>query len=171
LFSSRAIIINLFLKCPSSEVNPVHHLLSSNADTDNQKVKLNYSHPWSTEVNDMQAVQFPTMALHVQGCLSLAWKDYSRLLSNLTNFWLICISLFDRFVLNEPFIDNTGPSLGSLTVYTKNAKSVMTPVWRLYNHRGPEWRYAQAPIPETTEHMVQFIINPALRKGQASINK
>ena len=107
----------------------------------------------------------------VRGCMSLAWKDYSRLLSIVTNFWLICISLFDRFVLNEPFIDNTGPSLGSLTVYTKNAKSVMTPVWRLYNHQGPEWRYAQAPIPETTEPMVRFLIHPALTKGQASINK
>ena len=119
----------------------------------------------------MQAVHFPTVALQVQECLSLTRKDYSKLLSTVTNFWLIYISLFDRFVLNEPFIDNTGPSLGSLTVYTKNAKSVMTPVWRLYNHQGPEWRYAQAPIPETTENMVRFIINTALTKGQTSINK
>ena len=65
---------------------------------------------------------------------------------------------FYRFVLNEPFIDNTGPSLGSLTVYTRTfqrlGNPVMTQVWRLYNHQGPEWRYAQAAIPETTETMV-----------------
>jgi hypothetical protein len=87
------------------------------------------------------------------------------------NFQPICNVLLDRFVLNEPFIDNTGPSLGSLTVYTKNAKSVMTPVWRLYNHQGPEWRYAQALIPETTEHMVRFIVNPTLTKRQTSTNE
>ncbi|PSN54331.1 hypothetical protein C0J52_10678 [Blattella germanica] len=66
-----------------------------------------------------------------------------------------CMSFW--FVLNEPFIDNTGPSLGSLTVYTRyferNGNANMTPVWRLYNHQGPEWRYAQAMIPETAEHM------------------
>ncbi|KAJ9580899.1 hypothetical protein L9F63_023923, partial [Diploptera punctata] len=66
-----------------------------------------------------------------------------------------CLSFW--FVLNEPFIDNTGPSLGSLTVYIRTfervGNPVMTPIWRLYNHQGPEWRYAQASIPETTETM------------------
>ncbi|XP_069694256.1 MAM and LDL-receptor class A domain-containing protein 1-like [Periplaneta americana] len=66
-----------------------------------------------------------------------------------------CMSFW--FVLNEPFIDNTGPSLGSLTVFIKsiekNGNAVMTPIWRLYNHQGPEWRYAQAFIAESTEHM------------------
>lgn len=50
--------------------------------------------------------------------------------------------------MNEPFIDSTGPSLGALSVYTKspNGNSDMKPVWRLYNHQGPEWQYAQALI-------------------------
>ena len=71
---------------------------------------------------------------------------------------------FYRFVLNEPFIDNTGPSLGSLTIFTKTferlGNPVLTPIWRLYNHQGPEWRYAQAQIPETTDTLVRFVITP-----------
>ncbi|XP_049780981.1 MAM and LDL-receptor class A domain-containing protein 1-like [Schistocerca cancellata] len=58
-----------------------------------------------------------------------------------------CLSFW--YVLNEPFIDNTGPSLGALTVYTRSMdKSGTTtlPIWRLYNHQGPEWHYAQARI-------------------------
>nr|CAD7575255.1 unnamed protein product [Timema californicum] len=62
----------------------------------------------------------------------------------------LCVSFW--FVLNEPFIDNTGPSLGSLSVYVKmldkNGNIQMAPIWRLYNHQGPEWRYAQAVIQE-----------------------
>ncbi|XP_066995484.2 MAM and LDL-receptor class A domain-containing protein 1 [Anabrus simplex] len=67
-----------------------------------------------------------------------------------------CLSFW--FVLNEPFIDNTGPSLGALAVFTrtidKNGNAVMTPVWRLYNHQGPEWRYAQALIQDINNHTV-----------------
>jgi hypothetical protein len=86
------------------------------------------------------------------------------LLSVMLKFYLVCNEVFHRFVLNEPFIDNTGPSLGSLAVYTKNANSVMTPIWRLYNHQGPEWRYAQALIPETTDHMVRLFVNSILTR-------
>jgi len=56
--------------------------------------------------------------------------------------------------MNEPFIDSTGPSLGALTVYLKVAEKtgginqIMKPLWKLYNHQGPEWRYAQVPISE-----------------------
>lgn len=54
--------------------------------------------------------------------------------------------------MNEPFIDATGPSLGALTVYVKttdkdnNGNLIMKPIWRLYNHQGPDWQYAQALI-------------------------
>ncbi|GLG93676.1 Uncharacterized protein GBIM_01019 [Gryllus bimaculatus] len=67
-----------------------------------------------------------------------------------------CLSFW--FVLNEPFIDNTGPSLGALAVYTratdKNGHPMATPVWRLYNHQGPEWRYAQVPLTDPGPHTV-----------------
>lgn len=54
--------------------------------------------------------------------------------------------------MNEPFIDTTGPSLGAMSVYTRssdrdnNGNLIMKPVWRLYNHQGPDWQYAQALI-------------------------
>ncbi|XP_024085884.1 MAM and LDL-receptor class A domain-containing protein 1-like isoform X4 [Cimex lectularius] len=63
-----------------------------------------------------------------------------------------CLSFW--FIMNEPFIDNSGPSLGALTIYTKKGienDSPMKPVWRLYNHQGPEWQYAQAPIAEPND--------------------
>ncbi|XP_063218533.1 MAM and LDL-receptor class A domain-containing protein 1-like [Bacillus rossius redtenbacheri] len=69
-----------------------------------------------------------------------------------------CVSFW--YVLNEPFIDNSGPSLGSLGVYLrttdKTGHHVMNPIWRLYNHQGPEWRYAQAQIQDANDHMVVF---------------
>ncbi|PNF30522.1 hypothetical protein B7P43_G09951 [Cryptotermes secundus] len=99
---------------------------------------------------------------NVQRPGSRAWFSFQEMkattLPQCMSFW---------FVLNEPFIDNTGPSLGSLTVYTKNANSVMTPIWRLYNHQGPEWRYAQALIPETTEHM-QIVIEGTWGSSRAN---
>lgn len=53
--------------------------------------------------------------------------------------------------MNEPFIDNTGPSLGALAVYAKPTDGSMRPVWRLYNHQGPEWQYAQALVQDSSE--------------------
>lgn len=54
--------------------------------------------------------------------------------------------------MHEPFIGNTGPSLGALSVYTKvieaDGNVIKKPIWKLYNHQGPEWRYAQALIQE-----------------------
>ncbi|CAG2055387.1 unnamed protein product [Timema podura] len=73
----------------------------------------------------------------------------------------LCVSFWMRFVLNEPFIDNTGPSLGSLSVYVKmldkNGNIQMEPIWRLYNHQGPEWRYAQALIQEINNDHVEKV--------------
>nr|CAD7401052.1 unnamed protein product [Timema poppensis] len=72
----------------------------------------------------------------------------------------LCVSFW--FVLNEPFIDNTGPSLGSLSVYVKmldkNGNIQMAPIWRLYNHQGPEWRYAQALIQEINNDHVAMVL-------------
>lgn len=59
--------------------------------------------------------------------------------------------------MNEPFIDVTGPSLGALSVYAKSSEKdnsgnlVIKPVWRLYNHQGPNWQYAQALINEPND--------------------
>ncbi|XP_075219109.1 MAM and LDL-receptor class A domain-containing protein 1-like isoform X2 [Lycorma delicatula] len=66
-----------------------------------------------------------------------------------------CLSFW--FLMNEPFIENTGPSLGALTIYVKSTEkeaTTMKPVWRLYNHQGPEWMYAQASIKHPTDLII-----------------
>ncbi|CAH1392773.1 unnamed protein product [Nezara viridula] len=66
-----------------------------------------------------------------------------------------CLSFW--FIMNEPFIDNAGPSLGALTIYTKSgmeSDAPMKPVWRLYNHQGPEWQYAQALIQDPNDMII-----------------
>ncbi|XP_046682188.1 MAM and LDL-receptor class A domain-containing protein 1-like [Homalodisca vitripennis] len=64
-----------------------------------------------------------------------------------------CLSFW--YLMNEPFIDNSGPSLGALSVYAKPADSTnMRPVWRLYNHQGPEWQYAQALLQDPSEMVI-----------------
>ncbi|XP_065351077.1 MAM and LDL-receptor class A domain-containing protein 1-like [Cloeon dipterum] len=69
-----------------------------------------------------------------------------------------CVSFW--FVLNEPFIGNSGPSLGALSVYTKviepDGNVIRKPVWKLYNHQGPEWHYAQALIQEEKVFTIFF---------------
>lgn len=54
--------------------------------------------------------------------------------------------------MNEPFVESPGPSLGSLAIYTKtfdkNNVAIITPKWKLYNHQGPDWKFAQAFINE-----------------------
>ncbi|KAK7601263.1 hypothetical protein V9T40_008704 [Parthenolecanium corni] len=70
-----------------------------------------------------------------------------------------CLSFW--YIMNEPFIDASGPSLGALTVYTRSASErdstgnlVMKPQWRLYNHQGPDWLYAQALINDPNDSIV-----------------
>ncbi|XP_054280218.1 MAM and LDL-receptor class A domain-containing protein 1-like [Macrosteles quadrilineatus] len=65
-----------------------------------------------------------------------------------------CLSFW--YLMNEPFIDNAGPSLGALSVYAKpmDGSKDMKPVWRLYNHQGPEWQYAQALIQEPNDMII-----------------
>ena len=44
----------------------------------------------------------------------------------------------------EPIVDNTGPNLGKLAVWTRTRdrddNAVMTPLWRLQNGQGPSWK-------------------------------
>ncbi|KAI5707041.1 hypothetical protein M8J75_013844 [Diaphorina citri] len=67
-----------------------------------------------------------------------------------------CLSFW--FIMNEPFIDAAGPSLGAVSVFTKTMEKdgtiTMKPIWRLYNHQGPDWTYAQALISEPNDAIV-----------------
>ena len=62
--------------------------------------------------------------------------------------------------MNEPIIDPSGPSVGSLRVYTSreeasgNNQQQQTVVWRLNNHQGSGWRLAQANIQQTSSYRV-----------------
>lgn len=75
--------------------------------------------------------------------------------------------------MNEPFIDASGPSLGALTVYTRSASErdstgnlVMKPQWRLYNHQGPDWLYAQALINDPNDSVsISFRVENTLLSG------
>lgn len=64
--------------------------------------------------------------------------------------------------MNEPFIDTTGPSLGALSVYLRSndntGGTVMKPIWRLYNHQGPDWQYAQALIKDPNDAVSRLFI-------------
>lgn len=57
--------------------------------------------------------------------------------------------------MNEPFIDTTGPSLGALSIYLRSndntGNTIMKSIWRLYNHQGPDWQYAQALIKDPND--------------------
>lgn len=68
--------------------------------------------------------------------------------------------------MNEPFIDQIGPSLGALSIYTKiiekDSTSEMKPIWRLYNHQGPEWQYAQALVQNANDMVLLIIITLVL---------
>ncbi|XP_046406809.1 MAM and LDL-receptor class A domain-containing protein 1-like [Ischnura elegans] len=67
-----------------------------------------------------------------------------------------CISFW--YILNEPFIDNTGPSLGVLAIHVKTQDKMgnvnVTSIWKLYNHQGPEWRPGQAMILENMDYSI-----------------
>ena len=68
----------------------------------------------------------------------------------------------------EPIVDNTGPNLGKLAVWTRTRdrvdNAVMTPLWRLQNGQGPSWKYAQANIDSDKDYQVsqlaEFSLNP-----------
>ncbi|KAJ1526311.1 hypothetical protein ONE63_009461 [Megalurothrips usitatus] len=65
-----------------------------------------------------------------------------------------CLSFW--YVMNEPFVDTAGPSLGSLAVLVRglgeaNAGTPPQAVWRLYNNQGPDWKYAQVAITDSRD--------------------
>lgn len=70
--------------------------------------------------------------------------------------------------MNEPFIDTTGPSLGALSIYLRSSDSTgvstMKPIWRLYNHQGPDWQYAQALIKDPNDAVSLFILDKKAKK-------
>ena len=63
----------------------------------------------------------------------------------------------------EPIVDNTGPNLGKLAVWTRTRdrddNAVMTPLWRLQNGQGPSWKYAQANIDSDRDYEVRWRVN------------
>ena len=67
----------------------------------------------------------------------------------------------------EPIVDNTGPNLGKLAVWSRTRDRddnvVMTPLWRLQNGQGPSWKYAQANIDSDKDYEV--------RNNQIKVNK
>ncbi|XP_069937459.1 MAM and LDL-receptor class A domain-containing protein 1-like, partial [Cherax quadricarinatus] len=64
------------------------------------------------------------------------------------------------YFMYEPFIDPSGPSLGSLLVHMRyeNAEGdmVLQPVWSLKNHQGPNWMYGQAKLQNNKDFVVAF---------------
>ena len=62
------------------------------------------------------------------------------------------------YYMYEPIVDNTGPNLGKLAVWTRTRdrddNAVMTPLWRLQNGQGPSWKYAQANIDSDRDYQV-----------------
>ena len=67
-----------------------------------------------------------------------------------------CLSFW--YYMYEPIVDNTGPNLGKLAVWSRTRdrddNAVMTPLWRLQNGQGPSWKYAQANIASDRDYQV-----------------
>ncbi|XP_063609951.1 MAM and LDL-receptor class A domain-containing protein 1-like [Penaeus indicus] len=69
----------------------------------------------------------------------------------------MCIAFW--YFMYEPFIDPSGPSLGSLMVYLsyeKDGTLFLEPVWALKNHQGPNWMYGQARVQYDEDFLVAF---------------
>ncbi|XP_042223309.1 MAM and LDL-receptor class A domain-containing protein 1-like isoform X2 [Homarus americanus] len=70
----------------------------------------------------------------------------------------MCVAFW--YFMYEPFIDPSGPSLGSLLVYTRyeneDGEFVLQPVWSLKNHQGPNWMYGQAKVQNKNDYTVVF---------------
>ncbi|KAK3871532.1 hypothetical protein Pcinc_023337 [Petrolisthes cinctipes] len=70
----------------------------------------------------------------------------------------MCIAFW--YFMYEPFIDPSGPSLGSLKLHLRYQSSegdlVTLPVWGLRNHQGPNWMYGQARVQIDQDYVVIF---------------
>ncbi|XP_069156146.1 MAM and LDL-receptor class A domain-containing protein 1 isoform X2 [Procambarus clarkii] len=64
------------------------------------------------------------------------------------------------YFMYEPFIDPSGPSLGSLMLHmryeNKDGDMVLQPVWALKNHQGPSWMHGQAKLLNDNDFVVAF---------------
>lgn len=62
----------------------------------------------------------------------------------------------------EPFIDPSGPSLGSLLVHmryeSQEGDIVTRPLWSLKNHQGPNWMYGQAMMQNDQDFVVSRLV-------------
>ncbi|KAJ9586122.1 hypothetical protein L9F63_020234, partial [Diploptera punctata] len=57
------------------------------------------------------------------------------------------------YLMHEPFIDVSGPSLGVLRILLLFGKSqTLIPLWQLTNNQGPIWHYGQVPVLETRSY-------------------
>ena len=69
------------------------------------------------------------------------------------------LNIFFRYFMVDPFIEQTGPSLGSLRVMMmeqdQQGFQTLTPLWELRNHQGPSWQYGQTKIKTEKTFMVE----------------
>ena len=61
----------------------------------------------------------------------------------------------------EQFIDQSGPSLGSMMVHVmtftdEGDLDMVKPLWGLQNHQGPNWMYGQAKTQSKQDFAVSF---------------
>ncbi|KAL7643743.1 UNVERIFIED_CONTAM: hypothetical protein RMT77_005749 [Armadillidium vulgare] len=70
----------------------------------------------------------------------------------------ICFSFW--YFMYDPFIEATGPSLGSLRVILmeqdQQGFQVLRPLWGLKNHQGPNWQYGQLSIETNRQFLILF---------------
>ncbi|XP_045139378.1 MAM and LDL-receptor class A domain-containing protein 1-like isoform X1 [Portunus trituberculatus] len=70
----------------------------------------------------------------------------------------MCLAFW--YFMYEPFIDPSGPSLGSLLVHERYESAegdiVTRPLWSLKNHQGPNWMYGQAKLQNERDFVVVF---------------
>lgn len=70
--------------------------------------------------------------------------------------------ILNRYLMNEPIIDPSGPSLGSLRVYVRKEDTFsglslmgqLNVIWRLQNHQGGVWKMGRALITQTSNYRV-----------------
>lgn len=80
--------------------------------------------------------------------------------------------------MNEPIIDPTGPSLGSLRIYTRREEAFsglpllgqMVAVWRLHNHQAGVWKMGRALIQQTGNYRVSLAIDKSNRTPSFIVN-
>lgn len=80
------------------------------------------------------------------------------------------IMIVVRYLMNEPIIDPSGPSLGSLRIYTRTEEKFsglpvmgqMVVIWRLQNHQGSAWKMGRALIQQAGNYRVSSFLRADL---------